>query len=111
MEYDLRIIIIFNSLQKIIHLMSQTQLISKKPWVLVSSLKDNPQEQDLQKITFEINNLIDEWYSQGKIMWSGAFDDNKTSMTIFEATENEARNLFSKYDKICVILLNCYLYQ
>lgn len=90
--------------------MSQTKIVSKKPWVLVSTLKENP-EGDLQNVVSQITDLVDEWHSQGKIMWSGAFDDNKTSMTIFEATEDEAKTVFSKYDKICTGMLNSYIYQ
>lgn len=91
--------------------MSQLETISKKTWVLVSTLKENSQGQDLQRIVSQISDLIDEWHTQGKIMWSGGFDDNKTAMTIFDATQDEAKTFFSKYDKACSGILGCYLYQ
>lgn len=90
--------------------MSQTEII-KTPWVLVSVLKENTQEQDLNRITPQIENLIDEWHSTGKMMWSGPFNDNKTAMTIFEATEQEANNFLSKYSNACSGVLDYYMYQ
>ena len=90
--------------------MSQTEII-KTPWVLVSVLKENTQEQDLNRITPQIENLIDEWHSAGRIMWSGPFNDNKTAMTVFEATEQEAKNFLSKHGNACSGVLDCYMYQ
>lgn len=91
--------------------MSQQTLITIKPWVIVSVFKENIMESDLERITPGINNLVDEWHSQGKIMWSGAFNDNKTGMAIFEATEEEAREFYDKYDKVCSGVLDYHLYQ
>lgn len=34
-------------------------------------------------------------------MWAGRFDDQKTSMTIFETTEEKAKNYFEDYSKSC----------
>jgi len=86
-------------------------IIQKKPWVLVSVFKDNTNEHDLKKITPEISNLVDEWHSKGSIMWSGAFNDNKTGMAVFEATEDEANDFYAKYDKACSGVLDYNLYQ
>jgi len=42
---------------------------------------------------FELNDssakstFIDEWQSQGRIMWLDAFDNQVSSMAIFEASE------------------------
>ena len=92
--------------------MSQTELISqRKPWVLVSTLKESTNEQDIEKVRPEISNLIDDWQSQGRIMWSGALSDNKTGIAIFEATDEEANSVYDKYDKICSNVLDYYLYQ
>ena len=61
-----------------------------KPWVLVSNIQENANPNDLKRIAPEVSNLVDEWQSQGKIMWSGAFDNQMSSMAVFEATEEEA---------------------
>ena len=37
--------------------------------------KENTNPNDLQRISSQIQNLVDEWQSQGKIMWSGVFID------------------------------------
>ena len=44
-------------------------------------------------------------------MWSGAFNDNATSMTVFEGTEQEANEFYDKYDKICSGVLEYSMYQ
>ena len=89
----------------------QTEMVNVKPWVLVSSLKDNTSEQELQKITPAISILIDQWQSQGKMIWSGPLDNNSTGMAVFEASDNEAKIFFSQYDKICSGTLDYHLYQ
>ena len=89
----------------------QTEMVNVKPWVLVSSLKDTTTEQELQRITPEISTLIDEWQSKGKMMWSGPLDNNSTGMAVFEASEDEAKVFFSKYNKICSGILDYHLYQ
>ncbi len=92
--------------------MSQTTVIAEKQvWVLVSSLKDDTKDVDLQMITPSVIELINEWQSQGKFIWSGPFNDNKTGMAVFEATEEEARTMYGRYDKICSGILNYHLYQ
>lgn len=91
--------------------MSQTTLEQKKLWVLVSTLKENAKEEDIQKIVPAVINLIDDWQSKGGIMWSGSFDDNKTGMAVFAATEQDAKILYEKYGKLCSDALVYYLYQ
>jgi len=66
---------------------------------------------DAEIAVTDLGILVDEWHSQGKIMWSGAFDDNKTSMTIFEATDNEASDLFAKYNQASNKVVDSYIYQ
>ena len=90
--------------------MSQ-QVQETRPWVIISVYKDNTNSQELEKITPQIQNLVDEWQSQGKIMWSGAFNDNKTGMAVFEATEQEANEFYKKYDQICSGVLEYSLSQ
>jgi len=48
--------------------------------------KENTNSNDLQRISPQIQNLVDEWQTQGKMIWSGAFNDNATIMTVFEGT-------------------------
>ena len=91
--------------------MSQQTLVTRKLWVIVSVFKDNINEDDIERITPGIENLIDEWHSQGTIMWSGAFNDNKTGMAVFESTEEEAKEFYAKYDKVCSGVLDYHLYQ
>lgn len=82
-----------------------------KPWVLVSNVKKDTTSLDLQMIAPQITALVDEWQSKGRIMWSGAFDNDQSSMAVFEATENEAKEFFKKYENICSGVLNYYLHQ
>ena len=90
----------------------QKQVLQEtKPWVIISVYKDNTNSQELEKITPQIQNLVDDWQSKGKIMWSGAFNDNQTGMAIFEATKQEADEFYQKYDNICSGILEYSIYQ
>ncbi len=93
--------------------MSQiTETVSeKKLWVLISSLKDDTKGIDLQMVAPSVIELIDEWQSAGKFIWSGPFNDNKTGMAVFEATEEESNRFYDKYDKICSGVLSYHLHQ
>ena len=82
-----------------------------KPWVLVSNVQEDTKTVDLQMIVPQISALVDEWQSDGKIMWSGAFDNERSSMAVFEATEDEAKEFFKKYESSCSGVLNYYLHQ
>ncbi len=82
-----------------------------KPWALVSNIKENVEPQDLERIIPLVSRLVDEWQSQGKIMWSGTFDNEVSSMAVFEATEKEAKEFLRKYESACSDVLNYHLYQ
>ena len=82
-----------------------------KPWVLVSNVREDTKSIDLQMIAPKITELVDEWQSTGRIMWSGAFDNEQSSMAVFEATEQEAKDFFKKYERVCSGVLNFYLHQ
>lgn len=82
-----------------------------KPWVLVSNIREDTTSLNLEMIAPQISLLVDEWQSKGKIMWSGSFDDEQSSMVVFEATEDEAKEFFKKYENICSGILNYYLPQ
>lgn len=90
--------------------MSQT-ISQKQVWVLVSSFKEHMKEIDLSMITPDVIELVNEWQTKGNFIWTGPLDDNKTGMAIFEATQEQAREFYDKYDRICSGMLNCHLYQ
>jgi hypothetical protein len=88
----------------------QTQS-NKKLWVLVSSLKENTKQEDLDRITPQVSNLVDEWHSRGKFIWSGPLDNNKTGLAIFEGEEKEANQLLDEHKHASLDVLDSYLYQ
>ncbi len=81
------------------------------PWVLVSNVKEDTISFDLKMISPQVTQIIDEWQFQGKIIWSGPFNDNQSSMAIFEATGKEAQEFFKKYDLVCSGILNYSLHK
>ena len=86
-------------------------LTNAKPWVLLSSIKGDPNPADMERVVPQIQAIVDEWQSQGKMMWSGPLDNNQSGMAVFEADEKEAKALFDKYNAACSGLLECFLYQ
>ena len=86
-------------------------LDDRKLWVIISSRKENGQTHELEIIKPLMKKLNEEWFLGGDFIWAGSFDDNKTSMVIFETTEEKARKYFAKYDKICLKSLENKLYQ
>ncbi len=92
--------------------MSQTlETESKKLWVLVSSLKEKATNDDLQRITPSVSALVDQWHSRGKFVLSGPLDNNTTGLAVFEATENEAKQLLEEHKRASSEALDSYLYQ
>ena len=91
--------------------MSQQELQETKPWVIITMFKKDTNANDLQRISPQIQSLVDEWQSRGKMIWSGAFNDNATGMAVFEGTEQEANEFYDKYDKICSGVLEYSMYQ
>ena len=91
--------------------MSQQELQETKPWVIITMFKKDTNANDLQRISPQIRSLVDEWQSRGKMIWSGAFNDNATGMAVFEGTEQEANEFYDKYDKICSGVLKYSMYQ
>ncbi len=89
----------------------QSALKESVPWVIITVFKEDANADDLQRISPQVQNLIGEWHSQGRIMWSGAFNDNATGMAVFEATKQEAEEFYQKYDKICSGMLEYSMYQ
>ena len=91
--------------------MSQQELQETKPWVIITVFKEDTNANDLQRISPQIQSLVDEWQSKGRMIWSGAFNDNATGMAVFEGTEQEANEFYGKYDKICSGVLEYSMYQ
>ena len=93
--------------------MSEQNVASEEitPWVLISVYKEDTNPADLAKITPQIRGLVDMWQSECKMMWSGALDDNRTGLAIFEATESDANLVYAKYDQICAGILEYSLYR
>lgn len=90
--------------------MSQT-ISQKQLWVLVSSLKEQTKQVDLEMITPSVIELVNEWQTKGNFIWTGPFDDSKTGMAVFEATQEQAREFYDKYDKVCSGILDYHMYQ
>ncbi len=88
--------------------MSQAEI---KSWVIISNVKDKPDMQKLPNVALQVSSLVDEWQSRGKMMWSGSFDNEISSMAVFEATESEANDFYKKYDRYCSGVLEYTMYQ
>ena len=84
---------------------------SKKPYVLVSVFKEDAKPEEISNAAPALSLLIDEWHNAGKMIWSGAFDDNKTAMSVIEATKDEAEAFYAKYDNTTKPFLATYMYQ
>lgn len=82
-----------------------------RPWVLLSSLRDDTNPSDVERITPQIQALVDKWQSSGRIMWSGPLDNEKSGMAVFEADEHEARDVYDEYSRICNGILDCFVYR
>ena len=84
---------------------------NKEPYVLVSVFRDDAKPESIAQSAPTISLIIDEWHNSGKMIWSGSFDDNKTAMSIIEATKNEAEVFYTKYDSITKPILATYMYK
>ena len=84
---------------------------SKKPYVLVSVFKEDAKPEEISNAAPALSLLIDEWHNAGKMIWSGAFDDDKTAMSVIEATKDEAEAFYAKYDNTTKPFLATYMYQ
>ena len=84
---------------------------SKEPYVLVSVFKEDTKPDEISNAVPALSLLIDEWHNAGKMIWSGAFDDNKTAMSVIEATKDEAEAFYAKYDNTTKPFLATYMYQ
>lgn len=83
----------------------------RKLWVIISKRKKEGVENELEVIKPMVEKLNEEWFSKGDFIWAGRFDDDKTSMAIFEATEEKAQKYFEQYSKVCTSSLDARIYQ
>jgi hypothetical protein len=93
--------------------MSQTiqEVAKKELWVLVSQLKENADNAELEKIAPQVLGLIDDWAKNGKFIWSGPFGNETGGMAVFEGTKGDADAFSQNYGKICSGVLNHYVYK
>ena len=84
---------------------------SREPYVLVSVFKEDARSEEIVDIKPALSLIIDEWHNSGKMIWSGSFDDNKTAMSVIEATKLEAEEFYSKYSNATNSFLSTYMYQ
>ena len=84
---------------------------SKEPYVLVSVFKEDAKPEEIVKAMPTLSLIIDEWHNSGKTIWSGPFDDNKTSMSVIEATQSEAEQFYTKYNGTAQQFLSTYMYK
>ncbi len=73
-------------------------------------IKDGTTREELEAVAPRVRELVDEWQSKGRIMWSGSFDDGATGMAVFEAAKDEADDFFKKYDEACSDKLEYTMY-
>jgi uncharacterized protein YciI len=82
-----------------------------KLWVLVSAMKENTTDYDLDRISPSVSRLIDSWNAKGKFVLSGPFNDKKTGMAVFQGTKEEANSFFEENKKVTSDVLESYLYE
>jgi uncharacterized protein YciI len=93
------------------HVSQVTETIPQAMWVLVSSIHYNTKEEDLIKIAPQVIQLVDQWQSKGRFIWSGPLNDNKTGIAIFEGTKKDADRFYERYDSICSGILSFEMYK
>jgi hypothetical protein len=83
----------------------------RKLWVIISTRKNDDPVNELDIVKPMIEELNEQWFKKGDFLWSGRFDDNKTSMNIFEVTEEKAKKYFDHYSKVCSSSLDVSIHQ
>ena len=73
----------------------------RKLWVIISTRKKDPAEGELEIIKPMIEKLNGQQFEKGDFIWAGGFDDEQTSMAIFEGTEEKAKKYFESYFEVC----------
>lgn len=83
----------------------------RKLWVIIGTREKNDPKNESEIVKARIEKLDEQWFKKCGFIWTGSFDDNKTTMTIFETTEEKAKNYFEQYSKVCDSSLDCKIYQ
>lgn len=83
----------------------------RKLWVILSTRKKDGAENELLVIQPLVEKLNEQWFEKGDFIWAGRFDDDMTSMAIFDATEEKAKKYFDEYSKVCANSLDTKMYQ
>jgi len=83
----------------------------RKLWVIISTRIRDGSGKELAIIKPMVEKLNEGWFEKGDFIWAGSFDDDKTSMAIFEAVEDKARKYFDDYSKICLDSLDSDIHQ
>ena len=93
--------------------MSKTiqEVAQKELWVLVSQLKENADNSELERIAPSVLSLIDQWTDSGKFIWSGPFGQDAGGMAVFEATGDEASKFVNDYGSIVSDTITYHLYK
>ncbi len=93
--------------------MSKTiqEIAQKDLWVLVSQLRENANNEDLERIAPHVISLIDQWTNSGKFIWSGPFGDGVGGMAVFEATQEEATKFSKSYGDVVSDVLAHHVYK
>ena len=86
-------------------------MTDKTPYVLVSVFKEDAKEQDVAGAAGKIATIIDDWNAKGNMIWSGAFDEDKTSMSVIEGDQKEVEGFFNTYNDASKSFLSSYMYQ
>ena len=91
--------------------MDTIQSEEKSPHVIVSVFKEGVNPQDVEQATDKITAVIDEWNVRVNMIWTGAFNDGKSAMSVIEASGTDASTFFNSYNDICKSFLDAYMYQ
>jgi uncharacterized protein YciI len=113
LKQDDKLFTSFNLHYKLKHHMSKTiqEIAQKELWVLVSQLKENTNNSEVEKIAPGVLALIEGWTAAGKFIWSGPFDNDTGGMAVFEATQEEANKFAQDYGAIASKVLNYHIYK
>ena len=91
--------------------MDTIQSEEKLPQVIVSVFREGINPQDVEQATGKITAMIDEWNVRGNMIWTGAFNNGKSAMSVIEASKIDAESFFNSYKDVCKSFLDAYMYQ
>ena len=91
--------------------MDTIQSEEKLPHVIVGVFREGINPQDVEQATGKITTIIDEWNVRGNMIWTGAFNDGKSAMSVIEASKIDAESFFNSYKDVCKSFLDSYMYQ